>query len=522
MAPAQVLTDIESEKKPDPTPEVDAGEANRVPLTFQDEKGLKCMNNCEDTTFDMENLLDQHTESADETSDVDVDIVGCFNANEIGSAEAKETDATEYSSSFADTNTESEDNTRLSDTEVESQFCGDNAPTSTFVDGFNSVFEKRKKKLTAHWRRYIQPLMWRCKWIELRIKELQSQALKYDKELAEYDQGKQLYFGEHALEDSAMRALPFSRQSRNEVMKRRRRKRREDTIDIPSYMSSHGLFSYYENRKSNPDGASLDDDFGNQVIAADQNINGNEELGANYEWSSLEFNNPPEQILWKIEVLQSRVIKLKTQLDKVMCKNAGKFSSAENLSLLVPSDVPTSSARTPNLPPGNGDITPVGTLYTPPQHISEYDPDLVMPESAVSSHGEATPHPDIIESTMGLLSAANVALDQPQMGDSCHNMVDDILIHNQAAQEEFHNFERISGQPIEKPQKMMKDQEEILPVSATEPDLAPKIAKEQSTVNASPASEFKAPKNKRKRGDRKAYSGGWSRRSSGKQRKHRV
>lgn len=100
--------------------------------------------------------------------------------------------------------------------------------------------------MTVHWRKFIRPLMWRCKWIELQIKELQSQALKYDNELAVYDQRKQLEFQNFTLDDIDAKSLPFSSQIlRKKVMKRKKRKRVEETIDITTYMSQHNLFSYY-------------------------------------------------------------------------------------------------------------------------------------------------------------------------------------------------------------------------------------------------------------------------------------
>ncbi|XP_042515676.1 uncharacterized protein LOC122089961 isoform X1 [Macadamia integrifolia] len=521
MGPAQVLGDLGPEIHLETTAKVPSDKENRSSSAIQDEKGLKCMSNYEDTTFDMEILLDHHITTADETVDTEVDIIECVKADDLRLAEVEDPNATEYSSSF-DTILGTADGSRLSDAEVESRFCGDSA---SVFDGFDTVFRTRKKKLTAHWRRYIRPLMWRCQWLELRIKEFQSQALKYDRELAAYDQRKQFASGQLALEGCCMRSLPFPRQfQRKKAMKRRKRKRIEDTIDISSYMSCHSLFSYYENKRSEVDGISLDDDCGNQVIVADQNANDNGEFDVDYEWSSLEFgdgDNPLEQILWKIEVVQSRVHKLNTQLDKVIRSNAGWFSSAENLNLLLPSEVPSSFARSPTISPGNGDTTQVGVLCTPPPHVSEYEiGDLVLPESAVSSYGEVTaPFTDIIESTMGLLSAADIALDQPQIGDSCEDIVDDVLIHNQAIQEELHSIESFKSRPSEKPLELVIEQEnKISPVRVAEPDLTQKtiVAEEQSTLKSCLASDFQVPKsNKRKRGERKAGSGGWSQKSSG-------
>lgn len=113
-------------------------------------------------------------------------------------------------------------------------------------------FHYRKKKLTNHWRNFIRPLMWRCKWTELRIKEMELQALKYARELAAYDQRKQPYdqrkqlgFDQFIFEGLGSKSLPFSSQCfKKKTIKRRKRKRVEDTTDLTSYMSKHHLFSY--------------------------------------------------------------------------------------------------------------------------------------------------------------------------------------------------------------------------------------------------------------------------------------
>ena len=87
--------------------------------------------------------------------------------------------------------------------------------------------------------------MWRCKWTELRIKEMELQALKYARELAAYDQRKQPGFDQFTFEGLGSKSLPFSSQCfKKKTIKRRKRKRVEDTTDLTSYMSKHHLFSY--------------------------------------------------------------------------------------------------------------------------------------------------------------------------------------------------------------------------------------------------------------------------------------
>lgn len=106
-------------------------------------------------------------------------------------------------------------------------------------------FITRKKKLTTHWRRFISPLRWRCKWLELKLKQLQSQALKYDKELAAYDYRKQQKFAKFTSDGFDTKSVPLAGQiRRKKVMKRNRRKRVEETCNVASYMSDHSVFSY--------------------------------------------------------------------------------------------------------------------------------------------------------------------------------------------------------------------------------------------------------------------------------------
>lgn len=87
--------------------------------------------------------------------------------------------------------------------------------------------------------------MWRCKWAELKIKQLQSLAQKYDRELEECSQRKKLELDMSKVEHVGAKSLPFSgRSQKKKLMKRKKRKRVEETVDIASYMSHHNLFSY--------------------------------------------------------------------------------------------------------------------------------------------------------------------------------------------------------------------------------------------------------------------------------------
>ncbi|KAM7489558.1 hypothetical protein LguiB_027042 [Lonicera macranthoides] len=441
--------------------------------------------------------------------------------NDIKMPKEEDPDATEYSSSFADTTSGNENCSGLSDAEVESVFYDDHGFTSAF-----DVFPMRKKKLTNHWRSFIRPLVWRCKWTELRIKELGSRALKYDRDIAAQNRRKSLALEQLTLEGCSSRSFPYNFHSRRKkALKRRKRKRDEDVTDTKSYMSNHNLFSYCENRKSEADGTSNADDFGNPV-PTEQKTTGHDDLGINNDHSFLkEEDNFFEQIFRKIEIVHTRVHKLKGQLDIVLTKNVGRLSSSENLSHLVPCEGPTSSVRSPTFSACNGDTVSVGGLYNSAQHnISDYDMgDLVMPESAVSSFGEAMPIPDIIESTVGLLSSADVTQHLSQIGDSSENIVDNIAIHNEsteAAEAERETSKSKQIPPTDKHQEPEKSGEEestnpALPALESETPAKISASQEQSTLKSCLATEFHFPKNKRKRGERKAGAGGWSRQCPG-------
>ena len=87
--------------------------------------------------------------------------------------------------------------------------------------------------------------MWRCKWLELQMRKLRSQELKYDKELEAYDYKKRLEFSKYAVDGFDVKSIPISNGiRRNKVMKRKKRKRAEE-CDLASYVSNHAIFSYY-------------------------------------------------------------------------------------------------------------------------------------------------------------------------------------------------------------------------------------------------------------------------------------
>ena len=127
-----------------------------------------------------------------------------------------------------------------------------------------------------------------------------------------------------------------------------------------------------------------------------------------------------EEVLWKIELVHSQVLRMKSQVEVVMSKNAARFSSSENLSHLA-----ASSAPSPTVSAG-GDVISIGAnaIYNSSQHMADYVlGELVFSsEGVVSSYGDAFQIPDIIESTVGLFADADVTLHHTQIGDSCEDV----------------------------------------------------------------------------------------------------
>ncbi|XP_021283184.1 uncharacterized protein LOC110415788 isoform X2 [Herrania umbratica] len=273
-----------------------------------------------------------------------------------------------------------------------------------------------KRRLTDHWRRFIHPLMWRCKWLEVKLHDFKSQALKYDRELAKYSQSEQFEFGNVTSQgfDAELQAFP-SKIQKKEVMKRKKRKRVEDTADVASYMSDHNIFSYYDNKT----------------------INGYDDGGGWPIFKSRDGDKWSEQILRNIEVLRSRIQKLKTRMGKLMTESPQKFSSINMLSSAVPCDVVNNSGN--QLYPDKGDGN--SSHCTTSQHESECDMrDNFMPGSAVSSHGVVAPFPDMIRS-----------MSRRLLEISSENIEGEILIPNEAAKEELCNFGSAISQQAEKP-----------------------------------------------------------------------
>ncbi|KAM1252271.1 hypothetical protein ACFX13_041138 [Malus domestica] len=358
--------------------------------------------------------------------DLEDKLMPCIVESECG-------DLTESSSSFGDTTSGTENGYVSDGDEVQSPLHGNEfAP---FYDEYFGAFETRRKRLTTHWNKFIRPLMWRLKWLELKIKELQSQDKKYDLQLAKYAQ----------IEQSEFDAM-------SKLTKRKKRKRVEDTTNIASYMSQHNLFSY-ESKRSCANGVFMEGDWGD---SGDKTCTGNKDVETNDIWSSLEFkdgNSSLEDILWKIEVVHSKVWKLKTRVDKVVKENQGNISSANNF--LVPCDALMGSAQNPAFRGENGNRLLFESLSTASMHIKCDTGDPFLPEIAVSNRAELTPLPGI------------TVTDQPLVGRVLENAEDIHHIPKDAVKAEPYDLE-VKDPFIRKPCISPEEQKTSCPAPVSE------------------------------------------------------
>lgn len=88
--------------------------------------------------------------------------------------------------------------------------------------------------------------MWRCRWAELKIRQLLYQASKYDLQAEAISRRQQLASANSIVEDTGAKSLPFSGSlKRGALIQRKKRKRVEDSTDTEAYMAQHPLFSYH-------------------------------------------------------------------------------------------------------------------------------------------------------------------------------------------------------------------------------------------------------------------------------------
>ncbi|KAI3719173.1 hypothetical protein L6452_20067 [Arctium lappa] len=450
--------------------------------------------------YDMGTSFGEQDLEIGKNEEVEVNIINCMADNEGASVQPQSEDATGSSSSFGDTFSEVGNREYESDDEVMSGLHVDAAPIRGF-GGSGDLCPLRKKRLTSHWRKFIQPIMWRCKWVELQIKKFQSQAIKYDKQLKKHHQTEQLKHENFELEGLCAKSMPYSHNTQREKpMKRKKRKRHEES-DTEVYMARHNLFSYYATHRSTVGngGATMDDDQTNLATSTDKNVNNGFRVPD--ELLSLEFRDDHflEQMLWKIEVAQSQVSEMKTRLNTVMTENAGRF---EELNLLESNNALPCSVRESGSTRNRDGPSVVASIASELMKYNTSD-DLVKPENATSSHGEETKLHDL-----------NEQMEQPPVA-SRKRSTDGILIYNRRAKKLQTDSGAVKIHPIEKLQQPKEEKTDNAAQISVSEDSS---QNEQPVPKLRSVSKLTAPNNKKKRAARARRKGGsslWSRKTSG-------
>ncbi|KAJ0248841.1 hypothetical protein HA466_0158850 [Hirschfeldia incana] len=243
-----------------------------------------------------------------QSEDQEVDILECENLNdEEGLCQSS-------SSSFGDSlcAARGDDNDDDCDFEAQSMLSKDYPLPDNFGDGTELLGLRKKKKVTDEWRRFSQPLMWRCKWLELKVKEIESQARGYDREVQNYDQSKQF-----DLEKSTLDGM--------NVFKRGRRRRVEETTDVSAYISNHNVFSYGEKRKPTTLKAQCPvPGFGTGGKATGKEDESEDDCFVSESHCSDDLIG---EILCKIDEAQDKAKRLKKLVDELMMCNSHNASS---------------------------------------------------------------------------------------------------------------------------------------------------------------------------------------------------
>ncbi|KAK1424932.1 hypothetical protein QVD17_20273 [Tagetes erecta] len=408
------------------------------------------------------------------------------------SIQPQSADATASSSSFSDTFSDVRGCEYESDNEVMSDFRGDLFPT-------------RKKRVTSHWRKFVQPIMWRCKWVELQLRKFQTMAVMYDKEIEKHNQAKRLKYKNFDLEGGCAKSMPYFHDSQREKLMKRKIRKRQEEWDPEVYTSQHNLFSFFATCRSPSHGPTMDDDQTNLGPSSPKNV-GNE-FRVPDELLSLEFRDDYslEQILWKIEVSQSKISEMKNKVNTLMTENSERILSTEDLILHESNMALTCPVKELDYPTNMEGPSVVATFASQLIELNTRG-DIVKPDVLVKDENVA------FEGSH-LQDVDNKPMEQQPPVSSRKRSTDGILIYNRRAKKPQTDPGTVKVHPIEN-----------LPVEE-KINTALVSASEDSSQNEHPppkirsVSKLSTPNNTKKRANRtrrKSGSNLWTtRRTSG-------
>eukprot|EP00250_Pteridium_aquilinum_P026520 c33132_g1_i1 orf=2-1519(-) len=244
-----------------------------------------------------------------------VDILESSPSEDIRLKSDNDKQATDCSSSFGDTQDDlTDDEVDVQSCETESELRNGNGANELVAEGIPSP-KRRKKALNPDWKTYRQGIEWRCRWLELHVKELQAMSKKYDQILETARSEKKQQQEQQDILSARTSAIFGS--SRSRALQRQQRVKEEENVDSKSHMSRHPVFSRYEKKqqRSQEELATeeMNRDESYQILEFD-------DFNADFDYGFgdgfLVEEDSMEQYLWHIEAMQLHICTLKNQLTR--------------------------------------------------------------------------------------------------------------------------------------------------------------------------------------------------------------
>lgn len=365
-----------------------------------------------------------------EADDTMVDILRCVEDDvRFDSPEQ----ATESSSSFGETDIDDDYKETCGSGQSKPQLCNGNlaAPVMEDCDHVSA------KRVSDDWKSCRRGIEWRCRWLELQIKEFQSRASCYDQKLEEIQATKLGKDHAHFIKAPAARAASLICHYQGQRILHRKPKKVRDVENLSTYMSQHPLFSLYEHRnRVEVDGRPVDDDFHCTPATGElkSSISDESDFNGQLGQAGATSENSVELMLWKIENLQSRITKMKNRLNKLAYGKPGKIftkSLAHNsLSTGSPKGAvqatvgPSSHQSRIHMCVGGGSKVQPGSSLSR-RRTSEFDiSNIIMPRNTMATYVEPVRHA-FIEIPQWRLVDETITLDKPGGKDSSEEVTDD-------------------------------------------------------------------------------------------------
>ncbi|KAI9103570.1 hypothetical protein K1719_023193 [Acacia pycnantha] len=505
--------------------------------------------NYNDSAFEKEALPIEKTTLCRGNEDVEVNIIGCTKSSEplIREDTCDDATGTECSSSFGDTGSGTENASAFSDDEVTSYMYAKDRFSPMFY-GHSEPGLIRRKKLTSHWESFIHPLTWRCKWLELKLKQLQSQQHKYEKELAAYECRRKFVTENFSLDgcDAKSTPLPVGLCGKK-VIKRKKSKRIGETCNLASYTSDHHVLSYFEKKDRAAD-ARLKNAISHLknvkgVAEAAKNPESNEEL---FKWnddifshlendlsSSLELNDTDKALVKmfeRIEAAKFKVHKLRTRIDKAVPERVVKSSSVNYLNEhgLVPSN--GLNRYNPNL----ASISRIKESVEAHKSVSQAQasaPDLVarnvVPSNGLNPYNPNSASTSRIKNTFSarnqFMRKTEESVEEQKSVSQAHASAPDFVARNvvpsnglnpynpnSASTSRIKNTFSARNQFMRKTEESVEEQKSVSQAQASAPDLVAKnVVPNLLSNNLKDCSPSKLNVCRNKRGKRKKSGSNW-------------